>query len=108
MPGAVPDAEEQAQLDAERKVRELLRKGELPEAVESLVVQLSHLKLQSVAPLAQCTALRRLDCSRNSIKSLQGAEALTRLEVLNLYSNKLADISELLRLRPLGCLTEVG
>lgn len=100
-------ADPQEQVDAERRVRELLRKGQAPAEVETLCVQLSHLPLRSLTPLAQCCALRRLDASRNCIKSLEGAERLARLESLNLYSNKLADLGELLRLRPLGCLCEV-
>ena len=107
MPAADAAADPQEQLDAERRVRELLRKGQEPADVEALAVQLSHLPLRSLAPLAQCCGLRRLDASRNCVKSLAGAERLVRLESLNLYSNKLADLGELLRLRPLGCLSEV-
>lgn len=94
-------------LDWEKRVRELLRKGETPEGIEGLTVHLSHLKLASLAPLARCVKLKRLDASRNALKSLEGAEGMVRLESLNLYANKLADIGELLRLRPLSFLAEM-
>ena len=76
-------------------MRELLRKGQEPTDVEALAVQLSHLPLRSLAPLAQCCGLRRLaplaqccglrrlNASRNCVKSLAGAERLVRLESLS-------------------------
>jgi hypothetical protein len=57
--------------DMEKPLRELLRKGETPENITSLTAQGSHLLLYSLAPLAQCACLRRLDASRNSIRSLE-------------------------------------
>ena len=99
------DTEEQHQ--AERRVRELLRRADTPETVESLTVNPGHLKLHSLAPLAKCRCLRRLDASRNALKSLEGAERLHSLEILNLYANKLGDLGELLRLQTLSFLTEV-
>ena len=78
-----------------------------PESVETLTVQLSRLQLHSLEPLGVCTRLKRLDLSRNTIRSLAGAEFLAQLESLNLYGNKLGDLGELLRLRQLPSLADV-
>ena len=99
--------ETEEQLEGERRLRQLLRKSDAPDTVECLAVNPSHMKLRSLAPLAKCSRLRRLDASRNAIKSLQGAECLPSLEVLNLYANKLGDLGEILRLQALSFLTEV-
>jgi hypothetical protein len=92
---------------AEKRLRDLLRRGETLESIENLHIRASHLKLQSLVPLAQCVRLRCLDASRNAIKSLEGADRLLGLQSLNLCANKVADIGELLRLRPLALLSEV-
>lgn len=89
------------------KVLSCLKKGESLERVQFLQLNARNAKLRSLVPLSPCANLRKLDLSRNSISSLEGAEKLVRLESLIVYNNKIGDLGDLLRLRSLEHLTEV-
>ena len=59
------------------------------------------------AALQSFVRLKNLDLSCNALVSLEGLHSLKALEQLNLYYNKLPDLTELLRLRHNPRLVEV-
>jgi hypothetical protein len=85
----------------------VLHKGESEETVEKLSIQGKHFRLQTLKGLCNCRSLKALDVSRNTLVTIEGVEILWRLEILNVASNRLSDLGELLRLRGLEALQTV-
>jgi len=67
---------------------------EIGKLVNLLELNLNFNQITDISPVAECLNLEKLWASNNSIKSIRALQDLTKLKVLGLYKNKIADFDE--------------